>query len=215
MGLTPVAFDIETTGLTTDARLTVAGLAFDVGAWLGLNTGGRRADAAGLEASVHEAAGAVVTVEVARSEAALLDRLAGIVTERCDPEAEYLTAFNGETWNGGFDLPFLRRACARHHADWPFRELAYADVRDLVDRFDPAGDGGGLEATYDALIGGDHCDPFDDSEAAVTAHERGDWAPLLLHNLADVRRTRQLAALAGEYVPQSDFNMKHLGPPDA
>lgn len=211
--LAPVAFDIETTGLGPDATLTAAGLAFDAGAWLGLNTGGRRADAAHLEARIHRDADAAVVVAVRESEAGLLDALAGAATDRCDPDRQYLTAYNGETWDGGFDLPFLRRACARHHADWPFPAMAYADVRSMVARI-ATGDARDLETVYDALVGGDHGDPFDESAEAVAAHEAGEWAALLAHNLADVRRTRALAALAGEYVPQSDFGMKNLAPPD-
>jgi hypothetical protein len=49
-----------------------------------------------------------------------------------------------------------------------------------------------LAGVYDALIGGEDCDPFDDSASAVAAHEDGDWVPLLLHNLADIERTREV-----------------------
>lgn len=42
--LTPVAFDIETSGLDTDAVITVAGLAHELGEFVILNTGGRDAD---------------------------------------------------------------------------------------------------------------------------------------------------------------------------
>jgi hypothetical protein len=71
-----------------------------------------------------------------------------------------------------------------------------------------------LEGVYDTLIGNAHCDPFEDSGQAVTAFENGDWTELLLHNLADIRRTRQLAALAERYVAKSDFRMKNLSPPN-
>jgi hypothetical protein len=50
-------------------------------------------------------------VAVARDETALLTNLAAFVTKRLDSDTHYLTAYNGETWNGGFDLPFVRSAC--------------------------------------------------------------------------------------------------------
>ena len=83
----------------------------------------------------------------------------------------------------------------------------------MVERFD-TGDVNDLVGVYEELIGGEDCDPFDDSVSAVATHEDGDWVPLLLHNLADVKRTRELAVLAGRYIPRSDFNMKNLSPPD-
>jgi len=64
------------------------------------------------------------------------------------------------------------------------------------------------------LIGNETCDPFEDSGVAVEAFRDRDWEPLLLHNLADIIRTRELAMLAGRYVAKSDFGMKNLDPPD-
>jgi hypothetical protein len=37
--------------------------------------------------------------------------------------------------------------------------------------------------------------------------------PLLQHNLADIERNRELVTLASRFVPQSDFQMKNLAPP--
>jgi hypothetical protein len=84
---------------------------------------------------------------------------------------------------------------------------------DIVDRFN-TDDVRDLVGVYNQLIGGETCDPFDESSEAVDAFENGDWEALLCHNLADIRRTRSIACLAGEYVPQSVFRMKNLDPPD-
>jgi uncharacterized protein YprB with RNaseH-like and TPR domain len=127
-------------------------------------------------------------------------------------DRHYLTAYHGETWNGGFDLPFVRTACIAHDIEWPFPNLPYADMLDVVDRFD-TNDKNDLVGVYDELVGNETCDPFDDSGSAVDAFENGDWEPLLRHNLADIQRTRELAALAGQYVPQSDFRMKKQSEP--
>lgn len=67
---------------------------------------------------------------------------------------------------------------------------------------------------YDELVAGDRCDLFDESESAVAAHENGEWEQLLLQNLADIERTRDLAVLAGRYVAKSDFKMKSFTPLD-
>ena len=47
----------------------------------------------------------------------------------------------------------------------------------------------------------------------MNAYEDAEWLPLLKHNLADIQRTRELALLAGRFVPKSDFSMKNLQPP--
>jgi IS605 OrfB family transposase len=70
-----------------------------------------------------------------------------------------LTACNGETWNSGFDLPFLRSACHRNGVAWPFNDIAYADTMEAVQRFD-TGEASDLISVYDQLIGEDSCDPF-------------------------------------------------------
>lgn len=210
--LAPVAFDLETSGFEPDAVVTVAGFATDVGAWLGLNTGGRPAAATRLREALEERTAGSVALEVRPDEAGLLDALGAFASERVDGDRHYLCAFNGETWRGGFDLPFLRTACARHDVDWPFPDTAYADVRSMVDRFN-TGETADLAGVYDQLVGRDHGDPFEDSAAAVEAFETGDWLALLGHNLADVNRTYELAVLAGRYVPKSDYRMKNLAPP--
>lgn len=211
--LTPVAFDIETSGFESDAVITVIGLSTDLGAWQVLNTAGRTADKDRLESELEKKSGSCLRLAVETSERELLLKLRDIASELIDGDQHYLTAYNGERWRSGFDLPFLRSACVRCDAEWPFEDVAYADVMAMVDRFE-TGDHSDLAGVYDNLIGDDHCDPFEESESAVEAHENGDWLLLLLHNLADIQRTRLLALLAGRYVPRKDFRMKNLQPPD-
>lgn len=211
--LRPIAFDIETTGLHPEAVITVAGLATDIGSWLALNTTGRDATAHALSEAIERTSGSNVQITVQQDEAGLLGELRDEATELIDDDRHYVTAYNGERWKAGFDLPFLRRACARRDIGWPFPAVAYSDTMTMVERFD-TGDATDLVSVYESLIDGEHCDPFEESERAVTAHEEGDWTALLLHNLADIERTRELAVLAGRYVPRSNFRMKNLGPPD-
>ena len=210
--LSPVAFDIETSGLEVDAVVTVAGFSHELGHWLFLNTADRNADEAMLTQHLRSKSQTPVSLTVVPTERALLEALSEFAEKRIDGDSHYLTAYNGETWKGGFDLPFLRSSCHRNGVSWPFGDLAYADMMEVIDRFD-TGEVSDLVGVYDLLIGEDNCDPFDDSQSAVSAFESGDWQPLLQHNLADIMRTRELAELAGRFVPRSDFQMKNLEPP--
>jgi uncharacterized protein YprB with RNaseH-like and TPR domain len=205
--------DIETSGLGDDAIVTVAGFAHELGVSLILNLDGRRQpDRKALATALDEYSERTVQLELVDKEHALLEGIATFATHQLDGDRHYLTAFNGETWSGGFDLPFCRTRFLQHDMDWPFGDVAYADMMQIVDRFD-TNDQSDLVGVYDALIGEETCDPFEDSAAAVDAFESGDWLPLLKHNLADIQRTRELADLAGRFVPKSDFSMKNLEPP--
>jgi len=56
----------------------------------------------------------------------------------------------------------------------------------------------------------DACDPFNDSAEAVDDFKNGNWLPLLKHNFVDIHHARELADLAGRFIPKSDFSMKNL-----
>lgn len=211
--LAPIAFDIETSGLEPGAVITIAGLAFELGHVVIVNTGGRSVDTAALETRVTTRSSHQIDLRVCQSESALLTALGEASEEHIDTDGQYLTAYHGETWKGGFDLPFLRTSCAAHNADWPFPEMAYADMLDVINRFN-TNDTNDLVGVYEQLVGDETCDPFTDSGEAVDAFHDGDWTALLLHNIADIQRTRELAVLAGRYVPKSDFRMKNLTPPN-
>lgn len=210
--LDPVAFDIETSGFDDDAVITVAGFAHDLGESLICNLDGRTADRKALVTTLDEHSDRTVQLKLVDDERALLEAVATFATHQLDGDRHYLTAFNGETWSGGFDLPFCRTRFLRHGMDWPFGDVAYADMMQIVDRFD-TNDQSDLVGVHDALLGEETCDPFEDSAQAVDAFEDCDWLPLLKHNLADIQRTRELADLAGRFVARSDFKMKNLEPP--
>lgn len=211
--LRPISFDLETTGLEDDSVINVAGLGTELGCWLALNTSGRDVDAERLRMAVERESGSNVQLSVQPDEAGLLSALQSKAMDLLDADRHYLTAYNGERWRGGFDLPFLRSACVRRGVDCPFLDIAYVDTMTAVKRFH-TGKTSDLEGVYEALIGNEHCDPFKQSTQAVTAHEDGEWCELLLHNLADIERTRELTVLAGRYVPSKDMKMKSLAPPD-
>jgi hypothetical protein len=147
------------------------------------------------------------------SEQELLNGLATFVTSTLTQRGAKLVAYNGERWNGGFDLPFLRTRLRTHGLEWPFGTLPYVDVMAVFEtRFNTSEDT--LSGVYEELIGAglNELDPFTDSSEAVTAWKEGAYEPLIIHNVADIRRTRALMNLAERYCSKSDFSMKSLDP---
>jgi hypothetical protein len=212
MGLNPIAFDIETSGLNEEAVITVAGFAHSVGVSLILNVDDQDADHTALTNKLEYHPKRDVSLYITDDEKELIEAISEISTGQIDGDRHYLTAYNGETWNGGFDLPFCRTRFLNHGMEWPFQDLAYADMMGTIERFETH-DQRDLVSVYDQLISNPTCDPFEGNEEAVDAFEAAEWLPLLKHNLADIQRTRELALLAGRFVPRSDFGMKNLQPP--
>lgn len=122
-----------------------------------------------------------------------------LIIKQFDGDRHYLTAFNGEMWKGGFDLPFLRTACVRNDVVWPFPDIAYADMFDIVDRFN-TDDVRDLVGVYNQLIGGETCDPFEESGEAVDAFENGDWEAIEL--------TANLVGTVEEFVTKVEWKEK-------
>jgi len=216
MVLEQVAFDIETTGFDVADEVTTVGFAVPMGVRVFVQTGGR--DAAGLESAVESAVSeTLVNVTTHASERELLDAVSEFVAERIRDDM-LLVAYNGERWNGGFDVPFLRTRYAQRDLAWPFVDVPYADVMPLVtDRFNTTVDGdeqSGLVAAYEVLCDGSYgnLDPFADSKEAVTAFEDGQFTSLVLHNVADVLRTRAVGRVAERYCSKSEFKVKSLTP---
>jgi hypothetical protein len=70
-----------------------------------------------------------------------------------------------------------------------------------------------LVNVYEGVIGQGTCDLFEGSAAEIDAFESGGQLPLLKRDLADIRRTRESAELAGRFVAKSDFGMTNPEPP--
>ncbi len=210
--LATVAFDIETTGFETDDQLTVAGFNSDIGSRVFLNTDGTSCQS-DLEERLENQKATLVTLSAHESERDLLEAVKAFATSKLASQDSKLVAYNGERWRGGFDLPFLRTRLCHHGIDWPFEDLPYVDAMDVFqNRFNTTEDT--LTGVYGELIGNglNELDPFSDSAKAVEAWNQGDFEPLVLHNIADIRRTRALMDLAERYCSKSDFSMKSLDP---
>lgn len=218
MTLELVAFDIETTGFTITDEVTVVGFALPLGVRVFVQTRGRPAD--GVEAHVQERVDSHMRVSTHPSEHELLEAVGAFTAERFSDDDVLLVAYNGETWQSGFDLPFLRTRLADCDVQWPFNDLPYADLMPIVTkRFNTTLDeevtAQDLVGVYDALCEGDadaSIDPFEDSEEAVTAFTDDRFGEVVLHNVADIVRTRALGRLAERYCSKSDFKLKSLTP---
>lgn len=211
-----VAIDIETTGFGVHDVVTVLGFELPLGARVFCNTDSSETD--NLEATLEDRLTRPVVCSTHDSEAELLRATTAFTDDRLRDDDALIIAYNGETWRGGFDLPFLRTRFALENVDWPFRNLPYADLLPLIsDLFNTTIDGdeqADLETAYEVLCTGslDELDPFDDSSEAVTAFQAGQFEQLVLHNLSDIGRTRQLGTLAQRYCSKSDFKLKSLTP---
>ncbi len=210
--LETVAFDIETTGFTVEDHLTVVGFDSDIGSKVFVNTG-QTSCPADLESRVNDELELPASITIRETERGLLSEMTTFVRSTLAHQDVKLVAYNGERWNGGFDLPFLRTRLCAHDLDWPFAELPYIDAMDVFEsRFNTTEDT--LTGVYRELLGHGltSLDPFEDSKEAVEAWEQGKFKPLVRHNVADIRRTRALMQLAERYCSKSDFSMKSLDP---
>lgn len=216
--LEQVAFDIETTGLGATDEVTTVGFAVPMGVRVFVRTGGVGVDAGEVEATVRERASEHVVVSCHESEAAVLRAVDAFADERLRGEDVLLVAYNGERWRDGFDVPFLRTRSALIGVEWPFRGVPFADVMPVVtQRFNTTVDGDDrsqLAAVYETLCDGglNAVDPFTESSEAVTAFDDGRITDVVLHNVVDVLRTRQLGRLAERFCAKSEFNVKSLTP---
>lgn len=211
-----VAFDIETTGLAAGDEVTVVGFELELGCRVFCQTDGSPSDE--IEKTVQDRTVAHTKVSAYESELALLEAVSVFVADRIRSAEVLLVAYNGETWRGGFDLPFLRTRYAAHDVAWPFRDAPYADllpvIRDLFNTTVDGEDLADLDTAYEVLCGGDAgaADPFDESVEAVAAFEDGRFDDVILHNVSDIRRTGALSRLAQRYCSKSDFQLKSLTP---
>ena len=210
--LETVAFDIETTGFTVEDHLTVVGFDSEIGSRIFLNTG-NQPHPENLDVQINEHLDRPISLTTRKTEKDLLCEVTDFVKSTLAHRDVKLVAYNGERWNGGFDLPFLRTRLCHHDCDWPFTELPYIDAMDVFEkRFKTTENT--LTGVYEELIGRDltDLDPFTDSKEAVGAWEKGDFEDLVLHNIADIRRTRALMQLAERYCSKSHFQMRSLDP---
>lgn len=178
------------------------------------------------------------TVHICAGEQELLRQQQELVFDRFDRDYNRLVAFNADSWQGGFDLPFLRTRCFRLDEPWMFSGIQFADLWEPVKkRLNTTHVTKGRSTDINSLVGShktlfqdDHTpldsipdtpdthpwyrtnpyDPFRDSGSAVYCYNNDDYLPVLKHNLADVHRTWELGELIRQYVPSKDITTKKL-----
>lgn len=235
-----IAWDLETTGLAWTDEITVSGiwLPGDTGtADLVLNTGGAEVETDRFESRLTACSGATVNVTAAPDETDLLETMRQLLFRGFDREYCRLTAYNGDSWKGGFDLPFVRTQCLKRGVDWVFDGIEFCDLWEPITKrlnTTVAYPGGtdavnSLAGAHEILFGqettavvaqdvdDDHpwyhdrrYDPFTESVHAVEYYNRGDFLPVLKHNLADIHRTWELGELVRTVVPPDDIDTKKL-----
>ncbi len=216
--LTPVAFDIETSGFETDAVVTVVGFVLPLGCRVMLNTNQKAVDQPALEATLADRFNTTIKLSCHQTERALLEALTEFAVESLTPKEYLLVAYNGERFRSGFDLPFLRTRYTLQDVGWPFVDVPYADLMPIFQhRFNTQIEGespADLERVYETIVGEEltTLDPFDDSKQAVDAFGSGGFEALLQHNIADILRTDALASVAEQYCGKSEFKLKSLTP---
>jgi hypothetical protein len=125
---TLVAGDIETTGFYDDDVITSFTLAHEGEYVAWTNVDGVSGVEDSVQAAVDGSTDLSVEVRAVSDEAALLAGVRGYVTETLDSEDTIFVFYNGERWNGGFDLRFIRSACLRTGAVFPFAGYAFLDL---------------------------------------------------------------------------------------
>lgn len=233
-----VAWDIETTGFDWNDEITVLGFWFPAGhATLAMNASQNTADPARFEQRLEDISGTVsLQVYLCPSEVELLNLMQEVVFEQIDTEYNRLVAFNADSWQGGFDLPFVRTRCFAHDYPWIFDGIEFADLWEPVKkRLNTTVSSYGGSTEVNSLTGSHELlfnnpttisppdlpddyqpyrenpyDPFTDSGSAVYCYRNGEYLPVLRHNLADIHRTWELGELVRQYVPSKDITTKKL-----
>ena len=207
-----VAFDIETTGFAVGGQLTVVGFDADISSRIFLSTDGRSCSA-DFEAQVDEELNHSVSTSVVETERTLLCEMSAFAESTLAYQGVKLVAYSGERWTGGFGLPFFRTRLYYHGIDWPFTELPCIDAMDIFEtRFNTSKDT--LTGVCDELIGSEltKLDPVYGRQESNRSAGTGGVESLVLHNVADIRRTRALMQLAERYCSKSHLTMRSLDP---
>ncbi|MFB6253072.1 MAG: ribonuclease H-like domain-containing protein [Halobacteriaceae archaeon] len=214
-----IAFDIETTGFAISDQVTVIGFALPLGCRVFIQTDGRQIDQPSLQETCEDTFDMEMSVTAHQTETDLLKEFSQYVTEAIIPRNYVLVGYNGETYKGGFDLPFLRTRCIRNDVSWPFHEpVEYVDLlpifRTLFNTQLDTTEHNDLDHVYTELTDGDLStkDPFESSKEAVTAFENGAFTQLVHHNIVDILQTKKLTIIARKYCSKSEFRTKSLTP---
>lgn len=212
------AVDIESRGVDHDSELTVIGFAVSGGYQLYLNTGGKtRTGCSGISSLNHNTVNKPVKIETHPTEEAMLNSALEFSNARLKTGEVLLTGFNAETWNGGFDIPHIRTRCQANNIEMILGNVLFCDIFEMKDMMNHSvqnNEVNDLNSLFEIYFPeAEDFDPADDQQPIVAYWHNEEFEKLLLHNLADLWKTRRLALMYDQYVPQSDWQLKPLGPP--
>lgn len=135
------------------------------------------------------------------TEKELLDIGLRKLLDKIDGKYHRLYAYNGKTWKGGFDIPFLRTRCIKNDIEWLFNDKYYFDIypeiRDCINTSisDEGDESNDLDTVHNYLCEDNIEDPFKDSSEALT--ESVD--KVVEHCYKDIIRTSDLFDIVMEY----------------
>lgn len=218
-----VAIDIETTGFQADGEITVFGMLTapydEPKANLVINTGGRPLDYDKTYSELRNCVPFEVCLQTVSVETDLLESIQELLFDLFNKDYDRLVAFNGETWNGGFDLPYLRSRYAVREMKWPFRGCDYVDLYPIISkRFHTSLRNGEELKDHNDLVQSHRflCqpesdfDPYTSSEQAVADYYDAKFTPLLQHNLSDILRTNDLMETVQQYASNNQMRPDRL-----
>lgn len=226
-----VAIDIETTGFEAYSEITVFGMLVEKDgarhAHVILNNSGAfvgdhdEQKVVELYDAIKSTSPFEISLSTVMDERILLKEIQSLVFERFEKEYDRFVAYNGETWHGGFDIPYLRSHFNKLNLDWPFSGCDYLDLYPVISkRFNtafPTEDGDEIEDHNDLVRAhqflcspNEEFDPYDDSQQAVEDFREENFEPLVKHNVSDIMRTADLAKVVERYAPPKQMQTDRL-----
>jgi hypothetical protein len=130
-----VPFDIETTGFNDEDVITAFTLLYNNTYNVFLNTDGRSVEES-LEAALDGYMPTDVALHVHEDDGALLESVTEFIREGIDSDNTVFIAYNGEMWNGGFDLRTIRTCCLVNNVSFPFSGYGYSDLMPIFGKHD-------------------------------------------------------------------------------
>lgn len=198
-----IAFDIETEGFNAASgdEITVIGFEPDCDNTLFL-INGESYDNVEEELKETDLDADFIVFE---SEKEMLKTGLGRVIDNMSTNHHRLYAYNGKTWKGGFDVPFIRTRIIMNDIDWCLDGVYYFDVypeikddiNTSIETEDGSSEMNDLDSVHNIIFDDKYGDPFEDSSEALNATV-GD---VVKHCYSDIKRTQDLFNLIIDYTP--------------
>jgi len=131
-----VSFDIETTGLLDTDIITTFTLFHENTYQVWLNLNGDTVEKEEIQQKVIDTSELDVRIHPQNTEQELINSIRKYISDEIELRTTILTAYNGETWKGGFDISFIRSRCLSNTVEFPFKDVAYTDIMPIFSKKD-------------------------------------------------------------------------------